>query len=46
MYTKYILLKKVKKLNKKSAFITSDVIEECLAESLDILEKITPSDNK
>ncbi|WML37599.1 hypothetical protein [Clostridium sp. OS1-26] len=33
-------------MNKKSTLITSDVIEECLCESLDILEKRTISIEK
>jgi len=34
-------MKEGEKLNKKSVLITPDVIEECLCESLDILEKNT-----
>ncbi|MDF2883557.1 MAG: hypothetical protein K0R54_4114 [Clostridiaceae bacterium] len=34
-------MKEGKKMNKKSTLITPDVIEECLCESLDILEKST-----
>jgi hypothetical protein len=32
----------VKNLNKKALLLNRDVIEECLSESLDILEKDTP----
>lgn len=34
-------MKEGKKVNNKSILITPDVIEECLCESLDILEKNT-----
>jgi hypothetical protein len=33
-------------LNKESAIITPDVIEECLCESLDILEKSNSASKK
>lgn len=39
MYTKNVKYKEGEKLNKKLMLITSDVIEECLCESLDSLEK-------
>jgi hypothetical protein len=39
-------MKEGEKLNKKLVLITNDVIEECLCESLDILEKNTSSYRK
>ena len=39
-----VALNKLK--DKESILITSDVIEECLSESLDIIEKETASHNK
>ncbi|WP_162533846.1 hypothetical protein [Clostridium drakei] len=39
MYNEDVEYKEGEKLNKKLILITSDVIEECLCESLDSLEK-------
>ena len=39
MYDNDVLRKKVKKLNKDLVLITFDVIEECLCESFDVVEK-------
>lgn len=38
-YSKIVHWEKVKKLNKNIVIITQDVIEDCLCESLDVLEK-------
>lgn len=49
-FYEYIIIKGLVTLNKlkdkESILITSDVIEECLSESLDIIEKETASHNK
>lgn len=39
-------MKEGENLNKKTVLITPDVIEECLSESLDILEKNTQAHKK